>query len=431
MMMRLAGRLPRGMHYAWVAVGVTFLALLASAGVRATPGVLIVPLQQAFGWSRATISLAIGINLLLFGLMGPFAAALMQRFGIRFTLFLGLGILTIATAASTQMTAAWQLLLTWGLLVGTGAGMIALVLGATVVNRWFTTRRGLAMGILSASNASGQLVFLPLLAAIVETQGWRAVAWVVAGATLVVIPVVALLLPERPRAVGLGTYGATGAEPPAPPPAGNPIAVAFGTLGRGIQSRDFWLLFASFFVCGASTNGLIGTHLIAYCVDHGIPEVQGAGLLAAMGLFDLAGTTLSGWLSDRYSNRVLLSWYYGLRGLSLLYLPYSGFSFAALSVFAAFFGLDWLATVPPTVRLATDIFGKRDAPVIFGWIFAGHQLGAASIAIVAGVLRADLGSYALPVTMSGLLCFAAAVLVLWIGRSHRDTGAGRLEAEAA
>lgn len=406
-------------HYGWIVVGVVFVALLAAAGVRATPGVLIVPLQDAFGWSRATISLAIAINLLLYGLMGPFAAALMQSIGVRRTVLGGLALLAASVAASTAMTASWQLIFTWGVLVGLGSGMIALVLGATVANRWFATHRGLVMGIFSASSATGQLVFLPMLGWVVDHGGWRAVAWIVAAAAAAIVPLVWLLLPEQPNDVGLAAFGAKTDRSPAAPPASNPIGVAFGALGVGAQSRDFWLLFASFFVCGASTNGLIGTHLISYCLDEGIPEVHAASLLALMGMFDLAGTTLSGWFTDRYDSRVLLFWYYGLRGLSLLYLPFSGFNAVTLSIFAMFYGLDWLATVPPTVRLANDAFGKQMAPVIFGWVFVGHQLGAASIALVAGAMRAALGSYGPPVMISGILCLAAAVAVLWIGRRPR------------
>ena len=426
--MRVARLVVGRFHYAWVVVGVVFVALLSAAGVRATPGVLIVPLQDAVGWSRATISLAIAINLLLYGLMGPFAAALMQSIGVRRTVMAGLALLAASVAASTLMTASWQLLVTWGVLVGLGSGMIALVLGATIATRWFTTHRGLAVGIFSASSATGQLVFLPMLGWVVEHQGWRAVAWIVAGAAAAIVPLVWLLLPEQPEDVGLGPYGAGSDHSRPPPPAVNPISVAFDALGVGAKSRDFWLLFASFFVCGASTNGLIGTHLISYCLDHGIPEVRAAGLLALMGMFDLVGTTLSGWFTDRYDSRVLLFWYYGLRGVSLLFLPFSGFNAYALSIFAIFYGLDWLATVPPTVRLATDAFGKQMAPVIFGWVFVGHQVGAAAIALVAGAMRAALGSYAPPVMISGTLCLAASIAVLWIGRRPR---AARGEPETA
>jgi MFS family permease len=417
-MKAIARRLSGRMHYAWIVAVVTFLTLLTAVGVRVTPSVLIVPLEQAFGWSRATISFAISINIVLYGLMGPFAAALMQQFGIRRTVLIALTLLAGSVAASTAMTEPWQLVLSWGLAVGLGSGVTALVLGATIVNRWFSRQQGLVMGVIAASTATGQLVFLPILAAVAQAGGWQPVVWIAALAAAAMIPIVALLVPETPAAIGLQPYGAAAGSVVAPTLRANPIGVAFAALGRGAKSGGFWLLFASFFVCGASTNGLIGTHLISYCIDHGIPEVTGAGLLAAMGIFDLVGTTASGWLSDRFDNRWLLFWYYGLRGLSLLYLPYSGFSLYGLSIFAMFYGLDWIATVPPTVRLATDLFGKADAPIIFGWLLAGHQLGAGVTAFEAGALRTVFGDYYVPVLISGALCLIAAGLVLRIGRSR-------------
>jgi MFS family permease len=417
-MKAIARRLSGRIHYAWIVAVVTFLTLLTAVGVRVTPSVLIVPLEQAFGWSRATISFAISINIVLYGLMGPFAAALMQQFGIRRTVLIALTLLAGSVAASTLMTEPWQLVLSWGLAVGLGSGVTALVLGATIVNRWFSRQQGLVMGVIAASTATGQLVFLPILAAVAQAGGWQPVVWIAALAAAAMIPIVALLVPETPAAIGLQPYGAAAGSVVAPTLRANPIGVAFAALGRGAKSGGFWLLFASFFVCGASTNGLIGTHLISYCIDHGIPEVTGAGLLAAMGIFDLVGTTASGWLSDRFDNRWLLFWYYGLRGLSLLYLPYSGFSLYGLSIFAMFYGLDWIATVPPTVRLATDLFGKADAPIIFGWLLAGHQLGAGLTAFEAGALRTVFGDYYVPVLISGALCLIAAGLVLRIGRSR-------------
>ena len=313
------------------------------------------------------------------------------------------------------MSQPWHLVLFWGLLVGIGAGSVAPVLGATIVNRWFTERRGLAMGIVTASSAAGQLLFLPVLAAVATGSGWRQAVMVVAAALSVVIVMMALLLPERPESLGIRPYGETG--PPAPPKAvpANPLYMAVEVLGRGVKSADFWIFFATFFICGASANGLVGTHLVSFCFDNGIPEVRAAWLLAAMGAFNIVGTTMSGWLSDRYDNRLLLMGYFGLRGLSLLYLPYSHFDFATLSVFAVFYGLDWIATVPPMMRLITDIFGKIDSPVVFGWIFAGHQLGAGSIAFLAGALRAGTGTYFLPFMLSGGLCLAASLLVMRIG----------------
>ncbi len=342
----------------------------------------------------------------------------MQRFGVRPTLMTALVLMAVGVAASSMMTASWQMILIWGVMVGGATGVAALTLSATIVNRWFVQRRGLVMGVLTASSATGQLVFLPMLAAVAEHHGWRPVVLIVAAVAAVVLPLVAFFLPERPANVGLRPYGEPHDAPRADAQsAQNPLAIAFGTLAMASKSRDFWLLFFSFFICGASTNGYVGTHLIAMCGDYGLSEVQGASLLAAMGIFDLFGTTLSGWLSDRFNSRVLLFFYYGLRGLSLMYLPYAfGIDFFGLPLFAVFYGLDWIATVPPTVRLTTDVFGKDSAPVVFGWVVAGHQLGAAFAAYGAGLLRASLGTYTVASMISGGLCLIASVLVLRIHR---------------
>jgi len=418
-------------HPAWIVLAVTFFALLAGAGIRATPSVLIVPLEEEFGWTRSTISLAISLNIFLYGLMGPFAGGLMQRLGIRRTTLGALGLLATGVALATQVTRPWQLVLVWGLLVGAGSGMVALVLGATVVNRWFTARRGLAMGLLTASTATGQLVFLPLLATIIRDHGWRAATLVMAGAAAVAIPIVALFLRERPADLGIPPFGGERVEP-AGGGGANPARVAIAALGEGVRSRDFWLLTATFFICGASTNGLIGTHLIPAAHDHGIPEVRAASLLALMGVFDLVGTTGAGWLSDRWSSRWLLAWYYGLRGLSLFFLPFAlGGSETGLWVFAVWYGLDWIATVPPTLRLATDAFGAERAPIMFGWIGAGHQVGAALTAFGAGWIRTTLGDYHLAFWSSGALCLLAAALALQVGRRPARVAGAVAEAEAA
>jgi predicted MFS family arabinose efflux permease len=344
---------------------------------------------------------------------------------VRPTILTALGTMAAGVGLSSLMTHPWQMILVWGVMVGGATGVAALTLSATVVNRWFTTHRGLVMGMLTASSATGQLVFLPLLAAIAQHHGWRPVVWTVAAAAAVVLPLVAFLLPERPADMALRPFG----EPADAPVKSdmskqNPLAIAFGTLASASKTRDFWLLFFSFFICGASTNGYVGTHLIAMCGDYGMTEVQGASLLAAMGIFDLFGTTLSGWLSDRFNARVLLFWYYGLRGLSLIYLPHAfGIDFFGLPLFAVFYGLDWIATVPPTVRLATDVYGKDSAPVVFGWVVAGHQLGAAFAALGAGMLRASLGTYTVASMISGGLCIVASVIVLRINRGERSVAA--------
>jgi len=425
----------RRLHYAWVMAGLTFLVLLATAGVRSTPGVLMVSLEREFGWDRATISFAVSVNLVLYGLIGPFAAALMARLGVRTTVLASLACVASGVALTPLMTSAWQLILLWGVVVGAGTGMTALVLGATIVNRWFDERRGLVLGVLTASTATGQLVFLPVLASIVQRLGWRPAALLVAGASALVMPLVALLLRERPSDLGLRPFGATEEAERAEPPAGNPFSTAAEALLDGLRSRDFWLLAASFFVCGASTNGLIGTHLIPACLDYGIPEVQGAALLAAMGLFDLVGTTASGWFSDRWDNRVLLSWYYGLRGLALVALPLCfGSASWGLPVFAVIYGLDWIATVPPTVRLTSDTFGKERAGVMFGWIVAAHQLGAAAAALGAGAVRSWMGDYDRAFVTSGALCLITAAMVLQIGRGREPEeaiDAGETQVEPA
>jgi len=399
-------------------IAVTFLIMLVTAGIRATPSVMMVPLEQGFGWSRTTISMALAINLALFGLMGPFAAAAMQRFGMRRTVLAALTVLAIAVALSGRMQAAWQMVLIWGVLVGSATGATSTTLGAVIVNRWFTQHRGLAMGMLTASSATGQLAFLPLMAWVAEHRGWQTLVLLVALAAAIALPIVALLLPEKPSAIGLRRLGeADDAAADAAQSNANPIVIAFAALKKASTFGDFWLLFFTFFICGASTNGYIGTHFIAMCGDYGLSEVRGAGMLAMMGVCDLFGTTLSGWLSDRFNNRVLLFWYYGLRGLALIFLPFAfGYQYFGLPLFGLFYGLDWIATVPPTVRLTTDVFGSRDAPVVFGWVVAGHQLGAAFAALGAGMLRSTLGTYTVATMISGGLCVVGAMLVLRINR---------------
>ncbi|MDT0357284.1 MFS transporter [Herbaspirillum huttiense F1] len=411
----LANAVTPRFHYAWVVVGVIFLVLLCSAGIRATPSVMILPLEQEFGWNRSTISVVISVNIALYGLIGPFSAAAMQRFGIRRVVLGALVLLASGTALSTLMHMPWHMLLSWGLLVGAGTGVAANTLGATIVSRWFETRRGLAMGLLTASAATGQMVFLPLMASMVGSYGWRSVAFLVSAVALLAIPLVWLLLPEGPAAIGQKMLGQTSETADDGRSRRNPLAIAFDALRTSVRMPDFWLLFMSFFVCGLSTNGYIGTQFIAMCNDYGINEVKGASILAAMGMLDLVGTTLSGWLSDRYNPRVLLFWYYGLRGLALIFLPYAfGLQYYGLAIFAIFYGLDWIATVPPTVRLANDVFGRLAAPIVFGWIVAGHQLGAATATTVAGYMRATLGNYTLSSIMMGVACLIGAVLVLRI-----------------
>jgi MFS family permease len=398
----------RGVHYAWVIAAVTFLVLLVTAGVRATPGVLIVALESDFGWSNAAISAAIAVNLALFGLIGPFAASLMEHWGLKRLVLAALALLSVSVALTTQMRAEWQLMLLWGVLVGTGTGVTAFVLAAVVANRWFDRRRGVVLGALTAANATGQLLFLPVLARLLVHSGWRSVALFVAAALVLVFLVVIALMRERPEELGLLPYGSVTREPKAH------VLPPLEVLGQAARVPAFWVLAGSFFVCGASTNGLVGTHLIPACHDFGIPEVRAAGLLAVMGLFDIAGTIGSGWLTDRYSSRHLLLGYYTLRGLSLLWLPYTlAHGESQLGWFAVFYGLDWVATVPPTVRLTADCFGRENSGVVYGWIGAAHQLGAALAAAGAGAIRTAAGDYRPAFWIAGGVCFLTGLSFLF------------------
>lgn len=409
-------------HYAWIAAAVTFVTLLVAAGARATPGVMLLPVGNEFQWSRATVSSVVSINIFLYGLIGPFAAALYQRFGLRRTMMVAMALLGGGYGLSTLATKYWQFVVLWGFVVGAGSGLAATVLGAAVATRWFTARRGLVMGLLTASTATGQLIFLPWLAAAVTERGWRAAPLIVAGACAAIVPVILWWMRDDPREVGQRPYGEAenSSAPAAAKVVGNPAARALAVLVDAVRVRDFWLLAGSFFVCGASTNGLIGTHLVAAAFDCGIPEVRAASLLALMGLFDLIGTTASGWLSDRFNCRYLLFGYYGLRGLSLLFLPQALLGPAAgLGVFAVIYGLDWIATVPPTVRLTAEVFGREKASIVFGWVVAAHQVGAACAAMAAGALRTQFGSYSPAFVAAGVLCVIAAFGVLPIARMRR------------
>jgi MFS family permease len=415
----------RDIHYGWVVVAVTFFTLLCGAAAMGTPGVLIVPLEQEFGWSDAQISSALALRLMLFGLFGPFAAAFMNRYGVRRVIIAAMALVSAGYLISLGMTQVWQLVLLWGVVVGVGTGLTAMVLAATVATRWFNHRRGLVMGMLAASNATGQLVFLPLIAHLTTNYGWRMTLVFVACMLAVVALLASLFMRDRPSDLNLPVYGESKITPPPAQGVGllsllmSPLIV----LKEAARVPIFWVLFATFFVCGCSTNGLIQTHFVTLCHDYGLAATAAASVLAMMGIFDFAGTIGSGWLSDRFDNRWLLFWYYGLRGLSLLYLPFTDFSFYGLSLFAVFYGLDWIATVPPTVKLTASRFGPEKAGMVFGWVFAGHQIGAASAAFGAGLIRTEYNTYLPAFFAAGALCIIAAALVLMVRKStHKDVG---------
>jgi len=412
----------RGIHYGWVVAAVVFLTMLSSAAAVGLPSAFLVPLSEEFGWDIDQISSALAIRFVLFGLLGPFAAILIERYGLRRIICLALVLVACGLGMATIMSQVWHLLLLWGVVLGTGAGLTALVLSAIVVNRWFDRRRGLVLGLLTASAATGQLAFLPLAAWLIETVGWRYAVVPVILCCLVVALLAFLLMANRPEEVGLRPYGAAPSAAPEPVATGRPgFREPFVALFEASRNPTFWVLFGTFFVCGLSTSGLIQTHFITLCGDFGMGPVPAASVLAMMGLFDLVGTVLSGWLSDRYDNRKLLFWYYGLRGLSLFWLPHSEFSLVGLSVFAMFYGLDWIATVPPTVKLTTAAFGKARAGMVFGWIFAGHQVGGAIAAYGAGLSRTVWLTYTPALYAAGLACFVAAVAVFLIRRPAAPT----------
>jgi MFS family permease len=409
----------RNIHYGWVIVGVTMLTTVVTAAAMSTPGVLIVPLEQEFGWTDAQISSALAIRIMLFGLFGPFAAAFMNRYGVRAVMVTAVILISAGFIASFAMTTLWQLILLWGIVVGVGTGLTAMVLAVTVATRWFNHRRGLVMGIFAASNATGQLLFLPLIAQLQTSYGWRMSLVFVCFMLALAGAVALLFMRDRPGDVGLPVYGETALSPP--PTAGAGLVSLL--LSPLVVLRDvarvpvFWILFGTFFVCGCSTNGLIQTHFVTLCHDYGVPAVTAASVLAVMGFFDFFGTIGSGWLSDRIDSRWLLFWYYGLRGLSLLYLPFTDFSFYGLSVFGVFYGLDWIATVPPTVKITADRFGREKAGIVFGWIFAGHQIGAAFAAFGAGLIRTEYSTYLPAFFVAGALCIIAALAVISVRKS--------------
>jgi MFS family permease len=413
---------PRKIHPGWIAVAVTFVTLMATAGFRSAPSVLIVPLEDAFGWSRSDISLAVAINVLLFGLVSPFAAALMEKFGIRKVVMSALTTVSLGAFLTIFIQAPWQLIATWGVIVGVGTGSMALVFAATVANRWFVAKRGLVTGILTAASATGQLIFLPGLSHLAQTYGWRSVSLTVASFAMLVVPFVFFFLRDKPADLGILPYGAPADWQPPAKSELSAVALAIDTLKQSSKRKDFWYLFGSFFVCGLSTSGLIGTHFIPAAHDHGMPTTLAASLLAMVGVFDVIGTVFSGWLTDRYDPRKLLFFYFGLRGLSLFLLPSILFSSIHPStlVFVIFYGLDWVATVPPTIMLCRAVLGPQRASVVYGWVFVGHQIGGAVAAFGAALLRVQIGDYAVAFYISGALCILTSYFVLQIAKGADD-----------
>lgn len=410
----------------WIVAGVTFLVLLASAAFRSSMGVMVLPFEGDFGWSRSAISLAVSVNLVLYGITAPFAAALMERFGIRQVVVAALGLISLGTGLTLVMSSSWQLVILWGVFVGLGVGSTALVFGALIANRWFVHRRGLVMGLLGAAWATGQLVFLPIITRIIEHSGWRYASLMIALLSLALIPLAWLVLRDRPADIGLRPYGASGditdeeRSVNATHSGWRAARTAIDGLVAGMRTRAFWLLAGTFFVCGWTTNGIISTHFVPAAHDHGMTATTAAGLLAVVGIFDLVGTVGSGWLTDRFDPRVLLAIYYGLRGTALIALPLilGPYIDPPLLVIMILFGLDWVATVPPTAILSSRIYGRELGPIIFGWVFAAHMVGAAFAAALSGYIRDAAGDYASAWYLAGALAVLAAGASLLISRTR-------------
>jgi MFS family permease len=410
-------------HYSWIILMITFFSIIVAGIVRSSSGVFIVPFENEFGWDRSVISLAFAISLFLYGISGPFMAALIEAFGLKKMMVAAMVTLLTGIVLTFFMQQSWHLILIWGIIIGLGSGLFLTVLSPYVANRWFEKRRGLAVGILTASTATGQLILLPVLAIVIENYSWRWAIGLILLLSIIMLVIILLFMKNSPREVGIFPYGLE--EEPKETTVvqkKNPIVIAFQSLFEAVKVKEFWLLAGSFFICGLSTSGLIGTHFVSYCISYGIPVVTAASLLSFMGIFDLIGTTISGWLSDRLDNRWLLFWYYGLRGASLVLLTYAlkEGSIILLVIFSVFYGLDWIATVPPTISISRQVFGIEKSGIIYGWIFASHQAGAAVAAYGGGLIYKIFNSYTWAFFLAGIFCLLASLFVIIIKKQKSE-----------
>lgn len=410
-------------HYSWIILIITFFSIIVAGIVRSSSGVFIVPFENEFGWDRSVISLAFAISLFLYGLSGPFMAALIEVLGLKKMMVFAMSTLLAGVFLTFFMEHEWQLILIWGIIIGLGSGLFLTVLSPYVANRWFEKRRGLAVGILTASTATGQLVLLPVLAIIIENYSWRWAIALIMVLSLIMLAIILLFMKNNPKEVGILPYGLEEESQESNlVQKKNPIVMAFHSLIEAVRVKEFWLLAGSFFICGLSTSGLIGTHFISYCISFGLPVVTAASLLSFMGIFDLIGTTVSGWLSDRFDNRWLLFWYYGLRGASLVLLPFAlqEGSIILLIIFSVFYGLDWIATVPPTISISRQVFGIEKSGIVYGWIFASHQAGAAAAAYGGGLIFKIFSSYTWAFFLAGIFCVLGSLFVILIKKQKSD-----------
>jgi MFS family permease len=421
-------------YYGWFVVAICFATTLISAGVRSSPSVLIHPLESEFGWSRALIASAISMNLLLFGVAAPVSGFLLDRYGPRKVMLGSLLLLIIGVSGTVAMTQFWQFFLVWGVIVGIGAGGVGSVLTATVGNRWFVARRGLALGILGSASSTGQLIFLPFFMAMIAYSGWRIGSTTLIVLTVVLLPLIFLFMRDDPADVGLQPYGA--GQPGAATSGGAASLRGMSAKNATITAREvlgsptFWLLCGSFFVCGGTANGLIGVHLIPHEIEIGIPQVTAASLVGIMGALNIVGTTFSGWMIDRVQAHKWLALVYALRGMSLLILPFVR-DFSGLVVFAVIYGLDWFATVPPSMAITADTFGRQNVGKVYGWIFMSHQIGAAIMSSAAGAVRDYVGDYNFAFLAGGVIAMIAAGLALQIKPQPTEAAAPPPSAQPA
>lgn len=412
------------LHYSWIILAISFFSIIVAGIVRSSSGVFIEPFESEFGWDRSIISLAFAVGLFLYGISGPFMAALIEVLGLKKMMIGSMATLLVGTLLTLVMNQPWQLILIWGIIIGLGSSLFLTVLSPYVANRWFVKRRGLAVGILTASTATGQLILLPVLAIIIDRYSWRGAISLIIILSIIMLLIIAFFMKNSPKDIGIEPYGKVDRiQVDEEKPRNNPIVIAFNGLFLAVKVKEFWLLAGSFFICGLSTSGLIGTHFVSYCLSYGIPLVTAASLLSFMGIFDLVGTTLSGWLSDRFDNRWLLFWYYALRGGSLVLLPFalSEGSVTLLIIFSVFYGLDWIATVPPTINISRQIFGVAKSGIIYGWIFAAHQAGAAVAAFGGGIIFNLFNSYTWAFFLAGVFCVLASLFVVLIKKEGRTS----------
>ncbi|MEH7275825.1 MFS transporter [Neobacillus vireti] len=410
-------------HYSWFILAITFFSIIVAGIAMSSSGVFIDPFEKEFGWDRSVIALAFAISLFLYGISGPFMAALLEVIGLKKMMLMSMTTLLAGIILTFIMNQSWQLIIIWGVIIGLGASLFLTVVSPYVANHWFVKRRGLAVGILTASTATGQLILLPVLAAMIENESWRTAMGLIMILSIIMIIIIFLFMKNTPKDAGVLPYGLDQEiQESKESRKENPIVIAFKGLFQAVKVKEFWLLAGSFFICGLSTNGLIGTHFVSFCISFGIPLVTAASFLSFMGIFNLVGTTLSGWLSDRFDNRWLLFWYYGLRGASLVFLPFAlnEGSITMLMIFTVFYGLDWIATVPPTISISRQIFGTKKSGVVYGWIFASHQAGAAVAAFGGGLIYRFFNTYTWAFFLAGVFCLLASFFVIIIKKQHSN-----------